>query len=122
LVGSGLRTSVAAGMSLSQIGEFAFIIAALGTTLGVTRDFIYPVAVAASAITALTTPWMVRAAGSVGSFVDRKLPKPMQTFVTLYEVWIERLRVRRDAPGGPSRRAILAVIFDVLVVAVIVIS
>ena len=63
LVGSGMRTSVAAGMSLSQIGEFAFIIAALGMSLGVTRDFIYPIAVAASAITALTTPWMIRAWG-----------------------------------------------------------
>jgi len=122
LVGSGLRTSVAAGMSLSQIGEFAFIIAALGTSLGVTRDFIYPVAVAASAITSLTTPWMVRAAGTVGAYVDRKLPKPLQTFVTLYEAWIERLRVRRDAPVGHNRRAILAVLFDMVVVAGIVIT
>jgi CPA2 family monovalent cation:H+ antiporter-2 len=122
LVGNSLRTSVAAGMSLSQIGEFAFIIAALGMSLGVTRDFIYPVAVAASAITALTTPWMVRAAGTVGTFVDRKLPKPLQTFVTLYEAWIERLRARRDAPRGPSRLAVLAVLLDMVVVAAIVIS
>lgn len=122
LVGSGLRTSVAAGMSLSQIGEFAFIIAALGTSLGVTRDFIYPIAVAASAITALTTPWMVRSAGAVGAFVDRKLPKPLQTFVTLYEAWIERLRARRGAPSGRSARAVLAILFDMVVVAVIVIA
>jgi CPA2 family monovalent cation:H+ antiporter-2 len=122
LVGSGLRTSVAAGMSLSQIGEFAFIIAALGTALGVTRDFIYPVAVAASAITALTTPWMIRASRKVGSFIDRKLPKPMQTFVTLYEAWIERLRARRGAPRGVTRRAVSAVLFDIGIVAAIVIS
>jgi CPA2 family monovalent cation:H+ antiporter-2 len=122
LVGNNLRTSVAAGMSLSQIGEFAFIIAALGMSLGVTRSFIYPVAVAASAITALTTPWMVRAAGKVGAFVDRKLPKPLQTFVTLYEAWIERLRARRDVPRGRSRRAFLAVLLDMAVVAAIVIS
>ncbi len=122
LVGNSLRTSVAAGMSLSQIGEFAFIIAALGMALGVTRDFIYPVAVAASAITALTTPWMVRAAGTVGAFVDRKLPKPLQTFVTLYEAWIERLRAPRSGPRGRSRRAMLAILFDMLVVAAIVIS
>ena len=122
LVGSGLRTSVAAGMSLSQIGEFAFIIAALGTALGVTRDFIYPVAVAASAITALTTPWMIRASRTVGTFIDRKLPKPLQTFVTLYEAWIERLRARRGTPRGVTRRAVSAVLFDIVVVAAIVIS
>jgi CPA2 family monovalent cation:H+ antiporter-2 len=122
LVGTGLRTSVAAGMSLSQIGEFAFIIAALGTSLGVTRDFIYPVAAAASAITALTTPWMVRSAHAVGAFVDRKLPKPLQTFVSFHEAWIERLRARRDVPRGRTRRALLAVLLDMIVVAAIVIS
>jgi monovalent cation:H+ antiporter-2, CPA2 family len=122
IVGNGLRTSVAAGMSLSQIGEFAFIIAALGISLGATRDFIYPVAVAASAITALTTPWMVRAAGSVGAFVDRKLPRPLQTFVSLYEAWIERLRARREVPRGRNRRALVAIALDVLVVVAIVIS
>jgi CPA2 family monovalent cation:H+ antiporter-2 len=122
LVGTGLRTAVAAGMSLSQIGEFAFIIAALGTALGATRDFIYPVAVAASAITALTTPWMIRAAPKVASFVDRKLPKPLQTFVTLYEAWIERLHTRRGAPPARSRRAVLAVLLDMAVVAAIVIA
>jgi CPA2 family monovalent cation:H+ antiporter-2 len=109
-------------MSLSQIGEFAFIIAALGISLGATRDFIYPVAVAASAITALTTPWMIRAAGTVGAFIDSKLPRPLQTFVTLYEAWIERLRARREAPRGRTRRAVIAIALDVLVVAAIVIS
>ncbi len=122
LVGTGLRTAVTAGMSLSQIGEFAFIIAALGTALGATRDFIYPVAVAASAITALTTPWMIRAAPHVAAFVDRKLPKPLQTFVTLYEAWIERLHARRGAPRARSRRAVLAVLLDMAVVAAIVIA
>jgi monovalent cation:H+ antiporter-2, CPA2 family len=122
LVGNGLRTSVAAGMSLSQIGEFAFIIAALGISLDATGAFIYPVAVAASVITALTTPWMIRSAGSVGAYVDRKLPKPLQTFVTLYEAWIERLRARRGVPRGRSRRAVIAIALDVVVVAAIVIA
>jgi CPA2 family monovalent cation:H+ antiporter-2 len=122
LVGNNLRTSVAAGMSLSQIGEFAFIIAALGTALGATGDFLYPVAVAASAITALTTPWMVRASGRVGAFVDRKLPRSLQTFVTVYGAWIERLRARREVPRGRNRRAVLAIVLDMVVVAAIVIA
>jgi CPA2 family monovalent cation:H+ antiporter-2 len=61
LGGTGIRTSVQAGMSMAQIGEFSFIIAGVGVTLGATRDFLYPIAVAVSAITTLTTPWLIRA-------------------------------------------------------------
>ncbi len=55
-----LRMAMKCGMSLGQIGEFSFIIAALGSTLGVTPSFLYPVIVTVSVITALTTPFMVR--------------------------------------------------------------
>ncbi len=61
LAGYGTRTSVQAGMSLAQIGEFSFIIAGIGLASGATGDFLYPVAVAVSAITTLTTPWLIRA-------------------------------------------------------------
>ena len=63
LTGNGVRTSVHAGMSLAQIGEFSFIIAGVGLSLGATGDFLYPVAVAVSAITTLLTPWLIRALG-----------------------------------------------------------
>ena len=56
LTGSGMRTSVQAGLSLAQIGEFSFIIAALGLALHATGEFLYPVAVAVSALTTLLTP------------------------------------------------------------------
>src|SRR5207244_12909410 len=64
LTGSGMRTSVQAGLSLAQIGEFSFIIAGLGLALHATREFLYPVAVAVSALTTLLTPWMIRASRS----------------------------------------------------------
>jgi CPA2 family monovalent cation:H+ antiporter-2 len=57
--GQGVRTSVQSGMSLAQIGEFSFIIATLGLASGAIRDFLYPVAVAVSAITTLTTPILI---------------------------------------------------------------
>ncbi len=91
LTGGGVRTSVQAGMSLAQIGEFSFIIAGVGATLGATRDFLYPVAVTVSAVTTLLTPWLIRAAAPIATFVDRKLPETLQTFVALYGSWIERL-------------------------------
>ena len=62
IAGNDGRTSLRVGMGLSQIGEFSFIIAALGMTLKVTSDFLYPVAVAVSAITTLLTPYLIRAA------------------------------------------------------------
>src|SRR5882672_10169687 len=101
LTGAGVRTSVAASMSLAQIGEFSFIIAYLGTSTGAVRDFLYPVAVSVSALTTLTTPWMIRAAGPVAAWVDRKLPHALQTFVALYGSWIDGLR----APGPRRTRA-----------------
>jgi CPA2 family monovalent cation:H+ antiporter-2 len=101
LGGTGIRIGVQAGMSMAQIGEFSFIIAGVGLALGATRDFLYPIAVAVSAITTLTTPWLIRAAEPFARWVDRKLPHPLQTFAALYGAWLERLRgrpnTRRDA-------------------------
>jgi len=99
LTGNRLRTSIQSGMSLAQIGEFSFIIAGLGLTLGATGDFLYPVAIVVSAITTLTTPWLIRASGPVASWVDRKLPRPLQTFTVLYGSWIEELR---SAPASEN--------------------
>jgi CPA2 family monovalent cation:H+ antiporter-2 len=99
--GNGVRTSLQAGMSLAQIGEFSFIIAGLGTTLGVTGVFLYPVAVAVSAVTTLTTPWLIRASEPLARRVDRALPARLQTFVTLYGSWLEQMRrAPREGRGG----------------------
>src|SRR6185312_17175410 len=92
LTGSGMRTSVQAGLSLAQIGEFSFIIAGLGLALGANRDFLYPVAIAVSALTALSTPWLIRVSAPSAGFIDRRLPGPLQTFASLYGAWLERLR------------------------------
>ncbi|WP_224372220.1 cation:proton antiporter domain-containing protein [Hyalangium versicolor] len=113
LTGNGTRTSVQAGMSLAQIGEFSFIIASLGLTLNATGEFLYPVAVAVSAITTLTTPMLIRSSGTVASFVDRKLPKPLQTFVALYGSWLEQLR---EAPPRQTRGASVRRLVGLLVV------
>ncbi|MGH9869776.1 MAG: cation:proton antiporter [Candidatus Polarisedimenticolia bacterium] len=122
LSGAGLRTAIQSGMSLAQIGEFSFIITALGLSLGATRDFLYPVAVAVSAVTTLTTPWLIRASEPVATLVDRKMPRPLQTFVTLYGAWLERLRARPDkeAPAGLSRIIMLLCLDTLLLIALII--
>jgi CPA2 family monovalent cation:H+ antiporter-2 len=75
LSGQPLKQSVQVGMSMAQIGEFAFIVATLGLSLGVISDFLFPIAVGASAITTFTTPYMIKFSEPVYDFVVKILPK-----------------------------------------------
>ena len=124
LTGFSTRTSLQAGMSLAQIGEFSFIIASVGIATGATRDFLYPIAVAVSALTTLTTPWLIRAAAPTAAFVDSKLPRPIQTFVTLYGSWIERIRESRASRTERPRvrRLVGVLVIDVVVFALLLIG
>lgn len=124
LTGSGTRLSIQAGLSLTQIGEFSFIIAGLGVSLGATRNFLYPVAVAVSAITTLTTPYLIRASGPIATFVDNRLPRSIQTFVTLYGTWVEQLRNRasREVSEDAARRMIRLLVLDAAIIGAIVIG
>ena len=74
LSGQSLKTSMQCSFSLTQIGEFAFILATLGTSLGVTSDFLYPIVVAVSVFTTFTTPYMIRLAEPAYNAVARVLP------------------------------------------------
>lgn len=85
LSGQSLRHSVQAGMSLAQIGEFSFIIATLGLTLKVTSDFLYPIAVAVSAITTFTTPYMIQRADQFSDWLEKNLPTPLLTRLDRYQ-------------------------------------
>ncbi|MCR5131851.1 MAG: cation:proton antiporter [Prevotella sp.] len=75
LSGQPLKTAMRCGFSMAQIGEFAFIIASLGLSLGVISDFLYPVVVAVSVITTFLTPYMIRAAEPCYNIIEKKLPK-----------------------------------------------
>lgn len=77
LSGQPLKVAMQCGFSLAQIGEFAFIIASLGLTLGVTSRFLYPVVVAVSIVTTFLTPYMIRAAVPAYGFVERLMPAGM---------------------------------------------
>ncbi len=102
LMGNGARSSLIAGLTVAQIGEFSYILASVGLAWGATGDHVYPIAVAVSVITALTTPYYIRASGAVATFLGGRVPQPLQTFATLYGSWIERLR---QSPHPRSTRA-----------------
>lgn len=84
--GQPLKTSIQSGMSLSQIGEFSFIIATLGLTLQVTSNFLYPIAVAISVITAFTTPYMIRLSEPFYKGVQKILPENWKEKMVRYSV------------------------------------
>lgn len=75
--GHPLKVAMRCGFSLAQIGEFAFILAALGLSLGVTSQFLYPVVVAVSIITTFLTPYMIKAAEPAYGLIEKRLPKTM---------------------------------------------
>ena len=75
LSGQTMKTAMQCGFSMAQIGEFAFIIASLGLSLGVIADYLYPVVVAVSVITTFLTPYMIRAAVPTYGWLEARLPK-----------------------------------------------
>ncbi len=83
LGGESLRNAIRCGFSMAQIGEFAFIIASLGLSLGVISDFLYPVVVAVSVITTFLTPYMMKASVPCYGYLERHLPKRLQRSITL---------------------------------------
>ena len=96
LGGADLRTSVRAGMSLAQIGEFSFILAGLGMVLGATGEKLYSIAVMVSAVTTLTTPYLIRGSEGAANWFEEKGPKWWSDFWKFYSSW---LRSMQSAPG-----------------------
>ena len=92
IAGNDGRTSLRVGMGLSQIGEFSFIIAALGMTLQVTSSFLYPVAVAVSVLTTLMTPYLIRAADPLSLKLAQVVPDRLSRVFGLYGEWLRNIQ------------------------------
>lgn len=85
LSGKSFKTSVQSGMSLAQIGEFSFLIAALGVSLNVVSDFIYPITIAVSAVTTFTTPYTIKFSDRLSNWMENKLPAVIKGSLEKYE-------------------------------------
>ncbi len=90
--GATLRTAIQCGFSLTQVGEFAFIVALLGTQLGLCDEFLYPVIVAVSVVTIFITPFMMKSAIPVVEWLNVKLPEK-------YRAMIERTQTKKEVEG-----------------------
>ena len=84
LSGQPLKTAMQCGFSLTQIGEFAFIIASLGVSLKVTSHFLYPIVVAVSVITTFLTPYMIRLAVPAYNVIDKYMPSRWRRLLDRY--------------------------------------
>ena len=119
LAGQGLDNAVHAGFSLAQLGEFSFIIAGLGVSLGVMRDFIYPVIITVSVLTTFTTPYMIKAGTPAYKYLLHKLP---QQFVNRINSFSSQDNDNSAAAQNEWKRLIKELALRVLLYGVILIA
>jgi CPA2 family monovalent cation:H+ antiporter-2 len=117
--GQPLKTSVQTGMSLAQIGEFSFIIATLGVSLKVTSDFLYPIAVAVSAVTTFTTPYLIKHSEGFYLFLERSLPKKWVEGINRYSSSTAGITTLSDWKVLLKSYTFNAIIHSVILIAII---
>lgn len=122
LSGQSLKHSVQAGMSLAQIGEFSFIIASLGVSLNVTSAFLYPIAVAASAVTIFTTPFLIRHSGRFSAFLERALPAKWVKNLNRYSSGTQQLSAFSEWKTLLNAYMVNFAVHSVLIIAIIFLS
>ena len=122
LSGQPLKTAMQCSFSLTQIGEFAFILATLGTSLGVTSDFLYPIVVAVSVFTTFTTPYMIRLAEPAYGLVARVLPQRFQAKIESNTSDVEETETEEQYGHWRAylkRVGVIILIYSVLCMAII---
>ncbi|ANE52333.1 cation:proton antiporter [Flavisolibacter tropicus] len=122
LSGQPLKQSVQVGMSMAQIGEFAFIVAALGLSLGVTSAFLFPVAVGASAITTFTTPYLIKSSGALAQWLERVLPKGLLNRINRYSTETKMVSYTSEWKKFIRSAAINAVLLSIVILSIIFFS
>ena len=122
LAGQPLKTALQSGFCLTQVGEFAFIIAGLGTTMKVTSNFLYPIVVAVAVITTFLTPYMIRAAGPVYPYVEKHLPRKWKRFVEHYTSGTRVVNHESNWKRLLTSLIRVIVIYSVIVIAILILS
>ena len=119
LGGESLKSAMRCGFAMAQIGEFSFIIASLGLSLGVIGDFLYPVVVAVSVITTFLTPYMIRLATPVYNHLEHHLPSKLIQLMN--QLAMSQKEHQKESLWKPllSQMALNTVIYSILSVAVV---
>ena len=122
LSGQPLKVAMQCGFSLTQIGEFAFIIASLGVSLNVTSSFLYPIVVAVSVITTFLTPYMIRLAVPAYNLVEKKMPEKWKLMLERYTAGSQTVNSENYWKKLLMDIARIVAIYMVLCIAVILLS
>ena len=122
LSGQPLKVAIQCGFSLTQIGEFAFIIASLGVSLNVTSSFLYPIVVAVSVITTFLTPYMIRLAVPAYNLVEKKMPEKWKLMLERYTAGSQTVNNENNWKKLLMDISKIVAIYMVLCIAVILLS
>lgn len=123
LTGQSLRVSIESGFTLTQIGEFSFIIASLGMGLGVLDANIYPIIVAVSVITIFTTPYFIRLSQPAARFAEKILPRPLRFLIDRYSTQNSDTNETRSLWRAVIGRYVWRILlYSVILIAIILVS
>lgn len=120
--GQSLKVAIESGFSLTQIGEFAFIIATLGMSLGVLQPSIYPIVVAVSVITTFTTPYFIKMADPFYGFVERHLPARLHFLIDRYSKSASSVEASSAWRQLVSRYMWRIVLYSIVLIAILLVS
>lgn len=120
--GQPLKQSVQVGMSMAQIGEFAFIVATLGLSLGVISNFLFPVAVGASAITTFTTPYMIKGSDKLYSYLLKVLPAKLVEKLNRYSSNTQKIQAESNFKAALKSYGKIALTNGIIILALFLIS
>ena len=118
VVGHDARTALRSGLGMAQIGEFSFVIATLGLSLGVISSYIYPIAVAVSVLCMAASPYLNRSAGGLANGLSRVTPRSVRLLAGSYSGWLENLKPVNEnaAIAAIFRRLLWHIAINVLLV------
>lgn len=122
LAGQSLKTALQSGFCLTQIGEFAFIIASLGISMHVTSDFLYPVVVAVAVITTFLTPYMIRLAEPAYPYVEKHLPRQWKCFIDRYTSGTGVVNHESNWKRLLTSLLRIVIVYSVIIIALLILS
>lgn len=123
VTGQSLKVAIESGFSLTQIGEFAFIIATLGMSLGVLNPTIYPIVVAVSVLTTFGTPYFIKMAPGAYAFVEKHLPKKLHFLIDRYQKEATKSNAVKKAWMATLKRYLSStLLYSVILIAIILVS
>ena len=123
VTGQTLKVAIRSGFSLTQIGEFAFIIATLGMSLKVLEPTLYPIVVAVSVITTFTTPYFIKLSVPAYDMVERHLPRKLHFLIDRYQSEANKERAVGSAWASVMKRYVWrTLLYSIVCIAVIVVA